>query len=156
MFLCGDFNIDILKHDSHSGTKHFVDTMYIMNLYPLINKPTRVTRKSATLIDHIFTNVLNKQTSSCVLINNITDPFPVYTQCEYEVTRSNPQSYRYSRSPNSENINSFVTYLHSETWQNVTSADNVNEAYDTFLNVFLKKYDKHCPIIKNNHKARKQ
>ena len=152
MFLCGDFNIDILKHDSHSGTKHFVDTMYSLNLYPLINKPTRVTRESATLIDNIFANVLNKQTSSGVLINDITDHFPVYTQCEYEVTRSNPQSYRYSRSQNSENINSFVTDLPSETWQNVTNADNVNEAYDTFINVFLTKYDKHCPIIKINTK----
>ena len=44
MFLCGDFNINILKHDSHSGTKHLVDTMYSLTLYPLINKPTRVTR----------------------------------------------------------------------------------------------------------------
>ena len=58
MFLCGYFNIDILKHDSHSGTKHFVDTMYSLNLYPLINTPTRVTRESATLIDNIFTNLL--------------------------------------------------------------------------------------------------
>ena len=91
MFLYGDFNIDILKHDSHSGTKHFVDTMYSLNLYPLINKPTRVSRESATLIDNIFTNGLNKQTSSGVLINDITDNFPIYmyTQCEYEVTRSN-------------------------------------------------------------------
>ena len=30
--------------------------------------------------------------------------------------------------------------------------EKVNEAYDTFLNVFLKKYDKHCPIIKINTK----
>ena len=133
MFLRGDFNIDILKHDRHSGTKHFVDTIYSLNLYPLINKPTRVTRESATLIDNIFFyNCFNKQTSSGVLINDITYHFPVYTQCEYEVTRSDPQSYRYSRSQKSEYINSFVTDLHRETWQNVTNADNVNEAYDTF------------------------
>ena len=89
---------------------------------------------------------------SGVLINDITDHFPVYTQCEYEITRSNPQSYRYSRSLKSENRNSFVTDLYSETWQNVTNADNFNVAYDTFLNVFLKKYDKHCPIVKINTK----
>ena len=33
IFLCGNINIDILKHDRHSGTKHFVDTMYSLNLY---------------------------------------------------------------------------------------------------------------------------
>ena len=115
LFLCGDFNIDILKHDSLSGTKYFVDTMYSLYLYPLIHKPTRVTRESATLIDNIFTNVLNKKTTSVVLINDITDHFPVYTQCEYEITRSNPQSYRNSRSLKSESINYFVTDLYNET-----------------------------------------
>ena len=39
LFLCGDFNIDILKHDSLSGTKHFVDTMYSLNLYQQENQP---------------------------------------------------------------------------------------------------------------------
>ena len=64
MFLCGYYNIDILKYESHSGTKHFVDTMYSLYLCPLINKPTctRVAiRESATLFDNLFTNVIKKK-----------------------------------------------------------------------------------------------
>ena len=35
VFLCGDYNIDILKHKSHQGITVFLDTMYSMGTYPL-------------------------------------------------------------------------------------------------------------------------
>ena len=28
LLICGDFNIDLLKHDSYSGTKYFLDLMF--------------------------------------------------------------------------------------------------------------------------------
>ena len=49
--MCGDFYIDLLKHEIHNNTKQFLDTTYSLGLYQLINKPT-------TLIDSIFTNEL--------------------------------------------------------------------------------------------------
>ena len=27
MFICGDFNIDLMKHETHNGTKRFLDCM---------------------------------------------------------------------------------------------------------------------------------
>ena len=41
--------------------------------YPLINKPTRITDSSATLIDNIFTNVHNTETKSGIWITDISD-----------------------------------------------------------------------------------
>ena len=41
--LCGDFNIDILKHNSNRGIKHFLDSMYTIRLYPHIDQPVLVT-----------------------------------------------------------------------------------------------------------------
>ena len=32
----------------------------------------------------------------------------------------------------------------------ITSATNVNVAYDTFLSAFINKYEKHCPIRRIN------
>ena len=43
IFVCGDFHIDLLKHESLNSTKNFLDIMYSLGLYPLIDKPTRVT-----------------------------------------------------------------------------------------------------------------
>ena len=55
-YLVGDLNIDLLKYEEHRPTSDFVDILYANNMFPFIVKPTRVTDKSATLIDHIMTN----------------------------------------------------------------------------------------------------
>ena len=52
--VCGEFNIDLLKPDNRSNTNHFLDIMYSLGLYLLIDKPTRITNISATLIDNIL------------------------------------------------------------------------------------------------------
>ena len=58
-YLMGDFNINLLYSNIHNPTSEFVDTLYKYNFFPLINKPTRVTKVSATLIDNFFTNNIN-------------------------------------------------------------------------------------------------
>ena len=73
IFLCGDFNKDILKHNSNRGIKYFLDTMYAIGLYPLIDRPTRISNQSFSLIDNIFTNLTNYNITSGILINDITD-----------------------------------------------------------------------------------
>ena len=55
-YLVGDLKIVLLKHDEHRPTSDFVDILYANHMFPLIVKPTRVTDKSATLIDHVMTN----------------------------------------------------------------------------------------------------
>ena len=67
IFLCGDLNIDLLKYNDNTPTKNFVDMMFSLGLYPLIDKPTRITDHSATLIDNIFTNELDSKINSGLL-----------------------------------------------------------------------------------------
>lgn len=50
----GDFNIDLLKIDSHQNSDHFVNTMGTYFFQPHILQPTRLTDHSAMLIDNIF------------------------------------------------------------------------------------------------------
>ena len=83
IFLCGNFNIDILKHNSNRGIKYFLDTMYAIGLYPLINRPTRISNQSFSLIDNIFTNVTNYNITSGILINAITDHLSVFAIFTY-------------------------------------------------------------------------
>ena len=55
-YFLGNLNIDLLKHENHNPTSGLLDIMYSYNMFPLITKPTRVTKDTATLIDHTFTN----------------------------------------------------------------------------------------------------
>ena len=35
MYWCGDYNLDLLKHDTHNGTNSFLDVTHSYGLYPL-------------------------------------------------------------------------------------------------------------------------
>ena len=50
MHMCGYFNIDILKHNTHNYTMTFLDYIYSFGLYSLITKPSRITYITATLM----------------------------------------------------------------------------------------------------------
>ena len=78
MFICGGFNIDQLKCDSHNGSKVFIDLMHSFGLYPLIRRPSRITTTSATLIHNIFTNELENNVGSGLLLNDTTDHLPIF------------------------------------------------------------------------------
>ena len=43
VFPCGDFNIDLLKHEDQNDSNKNLDLLYSVGWYPLINKPTRIT-----------------------------------------------------------------------------------------------------------------
>ena len=57
----GDFNLDLLKYNSHSETDNFLNTT-LPNCFQLaiVIQPTRIRDHSATLIDNIFLNSLSE------------------------------------------------------------------------------------------------
>ena len=79
-YIMGDFNLDLLKHDKHPPTEKFLDIMHANSLIPIINRPTRVTRDTCTLIDNVYTNNYNIKNDnySGLLTTDISDHFPVF------------------------------------------------------------------------------
>lgn len=80
--VCGDLNIYLLKPSDHPKTTEFVNTMLSLSFYPLIIKPSRITKDSATLIDNIFINLIEGNAISGLLVADISDHFPVFTVFE--------------------------------------------------------------------------
>ena len=61
-FILGDFNVNCLNYYDDSTVRKFYDEIYKQGAIPLINRPTRVTKSSATLIDNIITNSIFEST----------------------------------------------------------------------------------------------
>lgn len=78
LIICGDFNIDLIKTYEHMKTTDFINNMFSLGLYPIILKPSRITKDSATLIDNIFVNINEKVLKSGLLLTDITDHLPVF------------------------------------------------------------------------------
>ena len=68
-----EFNIDLPKCDSDKNVSDFVDIIYSTNLLPNITSPTRLTSRSQTLIDNIFSSVINDGCIAGNLISPISD-----------------------------------------------------------------------------------
>ena len=58
LILLRDFNIDLLKIATNGPTQTFMNILTAEFIAPVINCPTRITEFSATLIDNIFTNLV--------------------------------------------------------------------------------------------------
>ena len=64
----GEYNVDLLKHDIN---KNFTNQIYSWSFYPLITKPKRITRTTATLIDNIFLNEFDHNVRTGLLITTL-------------------------------------------------------------------------------------
>ena len=78
-YLMGDFNIDALKIGNNCTTDTFINQLLSSSFYPLITKPTRITERSATLIDNILTNRLNNCNINGILFSDLSDHLPLFT-----------------------------------------------------------------------------
>ena len=96
--VCGDLNVDLAKYDVNSNVKSFVDTSIENSFLPLINRPTRVTDHSATIIDHFWTNDLSVDIKSGILMNDCSDHFAPFiwipSLMVHNVSNQNQISYR--------------------------------------------------------------
>lgn len=120
-----------------------------MSLYPLITKPSRITVKSETAIDHIFTNYMQNNLNYGLLITDVSDHLPVFVIYNCECKRENKENtIKYKRLRTDETMNAFKGDLLNHSWELLYKEKNVDKAYEYFLNVFKSLYDKNCPLRK--------
>lgn len=154
--LMGDFNLNLLNHETHAGTCQFLDILYSNLMFPLITKPTRVSKESATLIDNIFFNCHDDmKTCNGILCTDITDHFPVFAIFKETSTASNI-NYVYKRDYSQSNIDKFMATLSSFNWNSVTNIGNCAEAFTFFHTEFQRMYQQCFPnrILKCGYKTR--
>ena len=152
-YILGDYNINILNHDSHNETRNFVELLFSYSLIPLINRPTRITKSTATLIDNVFTNnFVNIESSvQAIMVTDITDHFPII-----HIDWKNEQAYSEAtlvrRLYSHRNKQSFFTELAALDWNEMYMQNDTQAAFSRFHSTFLKLYDKHFPKRKITEK----
>ena len=76
IFLLGDFNVNLLNYNEHNQTNRFVDSLSSNSFIPLILQQTRITSHYNTIIDNIFSNVIDPDIKSGNLTATISDHLP--------------------------------------------------------------------------------
>ena len=74
-----DFNVNLFNYNEHNQTNKFLDSLASNSFIPLILQPTRITNHSNTLIDNIFSNVIDPDIISGNLTATISDHLPQFS-----------------------------------------------------------------------------
>ena len=137
----GDFNVNLFNYDTHTATNEFANSLFSNNFFPCINQPARISAHSSTLIDNIFTNLLNANIVSGNILTHISDHLP---QCLiYESDYSN------------FNEVDFVHDFNEIDFRYLNESSSIDGDYDRFLKDIVSLVEQHVPTKKCSRKESK-
>ena len=147
----GDFNINLLDYENNKKVQPFVNLMFRCGMVPAINKPTHVTRYSATAIDPIITiSIINTEIKSAIIKAGISDHFPIIFVAKVNVDVSiRTEQYILKRNICDQSIKKFKQKWRDVIWDDIKITDSVNHSYNRFLQIFLSLYNEYLPKIKS-------
>ena len=156
-YIMGDYNIDLLKHSTHNPTSEFLDLMFSNSFIPLINKPTRVTQKTATLIDNIFTNIYiykneNKYLTG-ILTTDISDHYIIFHIAPLQF-RQQKEHHQLIRLINSSNLEKYTTAIQNHDWSHVNHHNLCQTAFSYFSETLKGIFHDAFPVIKVKQRYR--
>ena len=140
IYLCGDFNIDLLKINTKDHYNTFYNNLTAAGYLPRISLPTRVTSHSATLIDNIFSTELYNN-DSAVIVNHISDHQMI---CTYSTNMDKKYYTPHKRfieieKTDQQTLENFLNKLRNS---NITNLLNLDDNADPNLNfdLFMKHF----------------
>ena len=145
-FIKGDFKIDLLDVQNDS-TETYVESMFDYNFYPLMNKPSRITKDKCSCIDQICTNIIGAQIKSAIVAHKISDHLPVIevSNIGTPLLKSENNEWCFSQ----PNFRKFHQILETKNFEEV---HNMHDPDDCFK-VFTREIN---PLLFNCFKSKKK
>ena len=72
LVLTVDLNLNSLDYTSNNHVQNFFNLAFEKSVFPVINRPTRITKTSETAVDHILTNTILEFEVRSAIIKNET------------------------------------------------------------------------------------
>ena len=149
-YLCGDYNINLLKIDSSLHCNRFFENITTLGFFPQITRPTRLSGESNTLIDNIFTNDFCKPHLSGILVTPISDHLMQFCTIIGKKERSSKNYPKYIEVENLSPLamNNFKqAIVKSNVYQKLkTDPDaNPNNNYEILSAVIMESKANHLP-----------
>ena len=136
-----------MRHSLNKKVQNYLNLIYQNSFLPIVNTPSRVTRKTPTLIDHIPTNSsVNTNFKTFIFKIDISDHFPIcFLQPTFRPREENGATYINKKVININAIEMFKQELYKTSWDDVINNKNPCDAYNYFLHKLIVLYDKYFP-----------
>ena len=132
--------------------------MFSNNVFPVITKPTRVTDKTATLIDHILTNNFDVNASHIhgILCNTISDHYTVFhIACNSMMNASLNDNEVIKWNMSHRNIMRFINELKNQNLLDVLNDFGSQTAYSKFHEIICSNFSA-CSTYRKTAKNNKE
>ncbi len=140
-----DQNLDYLKIEKHNNTADFLDTNLSSGILPTITKPTRITHKTATLIDNIYIKCESAHScKSAILLSDISDHLPCLLLLDQEFKKNNKPIQIVSRKLDDNAVENIKNDLSKTQW-NFVEESTMDSAYSSFVDAISNSLDKFAP-----------
>ena len=144
--LLGDWNANLLDYDNHEATEDFYELLSSYSFQPLILQPSRVTARSATLIDNIFVNDLAVSSTGGNIVTSISDHYPQFSLLDIlKKDKEIPKSYK-KRSYKNFNHREFRSELLNINWTKLFENKSSEDSFNAFIKEIDKLLDEMAPI----------
>ena len=145
VYICGDYNFNLLKVDTDHLTQHFFNLLCSYGFLPHILQPTRVTENTSTVIDNIFSNNIQDDIISGNVLLNLSDHFAQMVSVNREQIDTKKINM-YQRDYSKFSSESFRDDVSIQNW--CYSHDNVNDSFNDFYIKLEASVDRHAPFKK--------
>ena len=134
IILSMDQNIDLLKSEEHASTRKFLDLILDCGLWLVITRPTRITQRSATLIDNIYISKnLQCKFDSAIIVDDISDHLPLVALLrQTKITDKSPIEFTSCRL-NATKISQIHQKLSTTDWKGILNSDDTNTNTNRFM-----------------------
>ena len=153
VYILGDFNINLLKHDTNPHINDFINTSLAHSFIPKVDKPTRITHNTATIIDNIITNSTDIHSATGILVTDISDHFPIFHITSHQNSQ-HTIPFTQKRDFCEHNISIFNNKLQEETWESTLNSSDPDIAYNNFINMYTKHYNTSFPLKRSSPRKR--
>jgi len=109
--------------------------LYSQGCVPIIIHSTRITEKSSTLIDHIYTNNYINVLKSFILLSDVTYHFPILISTNCKAIKQNQSDIYFVRDIKRFKVDSFKKELFDEL--NTVIEDNTQNVNDLMINFLI-------------------
>ena len=151
IILTGDFNIDLVKHEYEQNSQQLIDMTTRNGFIQVINKQTRVTDHSMTLIDHIYTNQIHNMLSSGIITYDISDHLGTYIsislQDDIATSHNADNSNNFYSKFNGENTEKFKNLIENVSWDEIMNETDTQIKYDKFIKIYSECYETAFPKV---------
>ena len=150
-----DHNLDLLKAHLHTHTNTFLEKNLELDLVPCISKPTRVTRKTATLIDNILlSQKLQHEANPKIIIDDISDHFPILVLLPNQKKAKKEPKIVKVRKLDATTLEKIRQGIDSKNWSNELGQLTADESFNLFHDHLCEQINSNAPEIKKKSVSR--